>query len=173
MDCRNGFCTAEAGRCLLRPLPRKPKVPYAAGPWAGKTAFEIPILRRRNRPQQWPQQLPQQLPHLWPQPWPRRHCHKPVGTTFFVLLVAGAWLYSAWRISGPRQATLGLRWLGLKVTREDGQRLSFAHASARHWAKALSYMLCFLGCLMVLFTKRRQALHDKVCKTLVLRHQDR
>ena len=99
--------------------------------------------------------------------------NETVGTTFFVLLVAGAWLYSAWRISGPRQATLGLRWLGLKVTREDGQRLSFAHASARHWAKALSYMLCFLGCLMVLFTKRRQALHDKVCKTLVLRHQDR
>ena len=46
MDCRNGFCTAEAGRCLLRPLPRKPQVPYAAGPWTGKTAFEIPILRR-------------------------------------------------------------------------------------------------------------------------------
>ena len=44
MDCRNGFCTAEAGRCLLRTLPRKPQVPYAAGPWAGKTAFEIPIL---------------------------------------------------------------------------------------------------------------------------------
>ena len=46
MDCRNGFCTAEAGRCLLRLLPRKPQVPYAAGPWAGKTAFEIPILIR-------------------------------------------------------------------------------------------------------------------------------
>ena len=44
MDCRNGLCTAEAGRCLLRTLPRKPQVPYAAGPWAGKTAFEIPIL---------------------------------------------------------------------------------------------------------------------------------
>ena len=47
MDCRNGLCTAEAGRCLLRTLPRKPQVPYAAGPWAGKTAFEIPILRLR------------------------------------------------------------------------------------------------------------------------------
>ena len=44
MDCRNGLCTAEAGRCLLRTLPRMPQVPYAAGPWAGKTAFEIPIL---------------------------------------------------------------------------------------------------------------------------------
>ena len=47
MDCRNGLCTAEAGRCLLRTLPRKPQVPYAAGPWVGKTAFEIPILRLR------------------------------------------------------------------------------------------------------------------------------
>ena len=44
MDCRNGFCTAEADRCLLRTLPRKPQLPYAAGPWTGKTAFEIPIL---------------------------------------------------------------------------------------------------------------------------------
>ena len=47
MDCRNGLCTAEAGRCRLRTLPRKPQVPYAAGPWAGKTAFEIPILQLR------------------------------------------------------------------------------------------------------------------------------
>ena len=27
MDFRNGFCSAEAGRCLLRTLPRKPQVP--------------------------------------------------------------------------------------------------------------------------------------------------
>ena len=39
MDCRNSVCTAEAGRC------RKPQGPYAAGPWAGKTAFETLILR--------------------------------------------------------------------------------------------------------------------------------
>ena len=51
MDCRNGFCTAEAGRCLLRTLRRKPQVPYAAGPWAGKTAFEIPIA---TQPSCWP-----------------------------------------------------------------------------------------------------------------------
>ena len=44
MDCCNGLCTAEAGRYLLRTLPCKPQVPYAAGPWGGKTAFEIPIL---------------------------------------------------------------------------------------------------------------------------------
>ena len=47
MDCRNGFCTAEAGRCLLRTLPRKLQVPYAAEPWAGITAFEIPIASER------------------------------------------------------------------------------------------------------------------------------
>ena len=96
-----------------------------------------------------------------------------VGTAFFVLLLFGAWLYSAWRISGPRQATLGMRWLGMVVAREDGQRLSFARASARHWAKTLSYLPSFLGCALILFTRRRQALHDKICKTLVLRHQDR
>ena len=44
IDCRNGFCTAEAGRCLLRTRPRKPQLPCAAGPWAGKTVFEMPIL---------------------------------------------------------------------------------------------------------------------------------
>ena len=32
-----------AGRSRLRRLRRKRQVPTAAGPWAGKTAFEIPI----------------------------------------------------------------------------------------------------------------------------------
>ena len=92
-----------------------------------------------------------------------------LGWLFFATLFLGGWVYAAWRHSSPVQATLGLRWMGLIVTDEAGQRLSFARASARHWAKTLSYVPYGLGCLAILFTKRRQALHDKLCKTLVLR----
>ena len=62
-----------------------------------------------------------------------------------------------------------MRWKNLNVTNEAGARLSFWRASARHWAKLLSYLPYFLGCVMLNFTERRQALHDKLCKTLVLK----
>ena len=45
MDRRSDFYAAKAGRCRIRTLPHKAQVPYAARPWARKTAaFEIPIL---------------------------------------------------------------------------------------------------------------------------------
>ena len=44
MDRRSDFYAAKAGRCRIRTLPHKAQVPYAARPWARKTAFEFPIL---------------------------------------------------------------------------------------------------------------------------------
>ena len=58
MDCRNGFCTAEASRCLLRTLPCKPQVPCAAGVTtkasgggAGSKRGNCRRSSRSNRPQ--------------------------------------------------------------------------------------------------------------------------
>ena len=49
MDRRSDFYATEAGRCRIRTLPHKAQVPYAARPWARKTAFEFPILRSHRR----------------------------------------------------------------------------------------------------------------------------
>jgi uncharacterized RDD family membrane protein YckC len=58
--------------------------------------------------------------------------------------------------------------LSLKVVDLQGNRISFARASGRHFAKFIS-LIFFIGFIMAGFTERRQALHDVIAGTLVLR----
>jgi uncharacterized RDD family membrane protein YckC len=59
--------------------------------------------------------------------------------------------------------------LGLKVTDLEGRRISFARATGRHFAKILSGLMFFIGFIMAGFTQRKQALHDMIAGTLVVR----
>ena len=52
----------------------------------------------------------------------------------------------------------------------DGQRITFMRATGRHFAKILSGLLLLIGYLMVLWTARKQGLHDMMAKCLVVRH---
>ncbi len=67
------------------------------------------------------------------------------------------------------QATVGKRIMGLQVTDLDGDRLSFVHALLRAFAKIVSSIPFGLGFLIAAFTARKQALHDLIVKTLVVR----
>jgi len=58
---------------------------------------------------------------------------------------------------------------GIKVTDMNGNRLSLGRASARHFAKYLSGIICSIGYLVALFTERKQALHDLIVGTVVLK----
>ena len=80
-----------------------------------------------------------------------------------------SWLYFAGMESSGWQATLGKRLLGLRVTDSTGARIRFARASGRFFGKILSGALFGLGFLMAAFTARRQALHDLLAGTLVVR----
>jgi uncharacterized RDD family membrane protein YckC len=79
------------------------------------------------------------------------------------------WLYGAGFESSSYQATLGKMALGLKVTDLAGQRISFARATGRHFAKILSGLMLLIGYIMAGFTERKQALHDLIAGTLVVR----
>jgi uncharacterized RDD family membrane protein YckC len=81
------------------------------------------------------------------------------------------WLYEATLESSVWQATVGKRVMGLAVTDEGGARLSFLRATARHFSKILSQIPFMAGYLLALLTARRQALHDKVARTLVIRRR--
>ncbi len=81
------------------------------------------------------------------------------------------WLYYALMESSATQATLGKMVCGLRVTSSDGKRLSFLRATGRHYSKLLS-SLTTVGYLMPLWTLRKQSLHDKVSRTVVLRMRD-
>jgi uncharacterized RDD family membrane protein YckC len=81
----------------------------------------------------------------------------------------GGWLYEALMESSAKQATLGKMLLGLMVTDEAGNRISFARASGRHFAKYISSFTLFIGYIMAGFTAKKQALHDMIAGTLVVR----
>jgi len=90
----------------------------------------------------------------------------PLGT---LILIIGSWLYAALLESGPGQATIGKLAMALKVTDIEGDRVSFAQASGRYYAKFISFVIFLIGFLMVAFTARKQGLHDLLAKTLVIR----
>jgi uncharacterized RDD family membrane protein YckC len=84
-----------------------------------------------------------------------------------VVIIFGSWLYEAFMLSSPYQATLGKMIFGMKVTDLSGNRISFARATGRHFAKWLSGMILCIGFIMVGFTERKQGLHDMLAGTLV------
>jgi len=69
----------------------------------------------------------------------------------------------------PRGAAIGKRAMGIAVRDEDGERLTLGRAFGRNLAKIASALTIGFGFLMVLWTKQRQALHDKLadCRVVV------
>ena len=80
------------------------------------------------------------------------------------------WLYFSLQESSSAQATLGKRILGLKVITMDGQRIGFGRASGRFFGKFISSLTMLIGYMMAGFTERKQALHDMIAGTLVVRN---
>jgi uncharacterized RDD family membrane protein YckC len=91
------------------------------------------------------------------------------GIAVETLAICAAWIYEAAMESSSKQATLGKMALGLKVSDEQGQRISFARATARYFSKIISFMILWIGYIMAGFTARKQALHDMIAGTLVTR----
>jgi uncharacterized RDD family membrane protein YckC len=73
--------------------------------------------------------------------------------------------------SSARQATLGKMALSLRVTDTNGARLTFGHATGRHFAKIVTgFIPLGIGWMMAGFTAKKQALHDMIAGTLVYRN---
>lgn len=91
--------------------------------------------------------------------------------SFGVALAPGIllpWIYEALMTSSDKQATIGKIVLGLVVTGPNGERLTFARATGRHFAKYLSALALCIGFIMVAFTARKQGLHDIIAETFVI-----
>jgi len=89
---------------------------------------------------------------------------------FLILFFIGYWLYEALLTASSLQGTIGKRMLRLKVTDETGNRISFARSTGRFFAKILSYMILWIGFIMVAFTDKKRGLHDMLAGTLVMRY---
>jgi len=86
---------------------------------------------------------------------------------WLVASIVVPWLYTALQECSRQRATLGKRLLGIQVTDLTGGRISFGRASGRFFARLLPTL--GIGYLMMLFTRKKQALHDLIAGCLVIR----
>lgn len=90
------------------------------------------------------------------------------GLTLLSYLLTGlvfAWFHS----NASMMATPGKLAIGIKVTRSDGETISFLRGFARYWAYLiLGIITLCIGLVIAGFTERKQALHDMVCDTIVV-----
>ncbi|MEY3050797.1 MAG: hypothetical protein RLY31_582 [Bacteroidota bacterium] len=71
--------------------------------------------------------------------------------------------------SSEKQATFGKQIVGIVVTDEQGERISIGQATGRYFGKLVSGLILGIGFIMAGFTDKKQALHDIMAKTLVIR----
>ncbi len=79
------------------------------------------------------------------------------------------WAYYVLFETSPARGTLGKIALNLFVADVYGDPISYRRAAFRYLFKSLSTLVLGLGWLMAAFTPRKQALHDILARTLVLR----
>ena len=89
------------------------------------------------------------------------------GTNIIALVIG--WLYYALMEASIHQGTLGKMALGIKVTDMAGGRITFGRASGRFFGKLLSNLTLGIGYMMAGWTEKKQALHDILADTLVVR----
>lgn len=100
-----------------------------------------------------------------------------LGVSFFVgvgvvilLAIAGSWLYYAAFESSSWQGTPGKKVLNIFVTDMAGNRVTFGRATGRFFARLVTRLIPLgIGYILAGITERKQALHDMIASTLVLR----
>ncbi|MBN8651242.1 MAG: RDD family protein [Cytophagales bacterium] len=88
---------------------------------------------------------------------------------YWILSLTIQILYSTLMESSKLQATVGKLALGLKVTDLQGNKLDFVKALVRNLCKIISNFTLLIGYIMAGFTEKKQALHDMIASTLVLK----
>lgn len=90
-----------------------------------------------------------------------------LGWYIAVLIIPVA--YFTYFESSTAQATPGKRAVGIFVTDRDGNRITGYRAFGRYWARVLSFLVLYLGVLLIGFTDQKEGLHDILAGTLVYR----
>lgn len=86
-----------------------------------------------------------------------------------IITLGGGWLYFALMESSAKQGTLGKMLLKLKVADLNGNRIGFGRATGRYFAKWINSFTFLIGWIIAGFSARKQALHDFIAGTLVLK----
>lgn len=92
-----------------------------------------------------------------------------VASVTVLITIAIQVLYFSFMEASKYQATIGKIALGLTVTDSNGARLDFGKALLRNLGKIVSSMIMGIGYIMAGFTEKKQALHDMIASTLVVK----
>ncbi|MCY8021919.1 RDD family protein [Bacillus licheniformis] len=88
-----------------------------------------------------------------------------VGSITFIVY----FLYYTLMESSKWQGTLGKKIMNVQVAKAEGGRISFGRAAGRFLAKSFLSPILMIGYIMAFFTERRQALHDMLAGTIVVK----
>jgi len=86
---------------------------------------------------------------------------------------AAAWILNFGILQGMTGASLGKMIFKLRVVQVGGSPIGVPLAFGRSAAQVLSILPCWLGYAPILWSARRQGLHDLVCGTVVIRKDAR
>jgi len=88
---------------------------------------------------------------------------------YWILAMVIQVLYFTFMESSKLQATVGKLALGIKVTDLQGNKLDFTKALIRNLCRIISNFTLLIGYIMAGFTEKKQALHDMIASTLVVK----
>jgi uncharacterized RDD family membrane protein YckC len=91
-----------------------------------------------------------------------------VGTVWILAMIIQI-LYFTFMESSKYQATVGKLALGLMVTDMNGGKLDFTKALVRNLCRIISNITMLIGYIIAGFTEKKQALHDIIAGTLVVK----
>lgn len=101
------------------------------------------------------------------------HSKTPYGLARYIALVltlAAALAYIAFTLGGPKQATLGMQLMSLRLRRLDGKSIKPTYAVAHGLLfAALNSIFTPLVLLASLFLARKQTVHDRLLDTVMTR----
>ncbi|MBN1061287.1 RDD family protein [Clostridium botulinum] len=92
-----------------------------------------------------------------------------LGNLGVIIYLVIPWLYYSFFESSNGKATLGKKALGIIVVDANNNKISFVRATVRYWSKYVSLIFFFIGYIMAGFTKKKQALHDIISVTYVVK----
>jgi len=76
-------------------------------------------------------------------------------------------LYYSTLTASNIQGTIGKKLMHIQVVDTNLQRLSLKHSFGRYLSYYFSYITLGFGFIMIIFTKNKTGLHDKIAKTYV------
>lgn len=88
---------------------------------------------------------------------------------FIGLNIIAGFIYFCGLESSSKQGTIGKIAVGIKVTNMSGERISLLNSFGRHLAMIPSGLIFFIGFIMAGLTEKKQALHDMMASTLVVK----